>query len=235
MQRAITIGLVLFFLGGCGSPPPKTTEPEAKGVSVPSERDVPMAQEEAPAPEEDNGVERNHPPEVLSVKLHPRLAYPGVKVRAEVEVRDEDGDPVLLEYRWMRNREVLPEVTGELDTKGFKKGDFITLVVVPFDGRERGKARKSLPLVLANRPPRIVSTPPAALIDGKYVYRLKVVDEDGDDLTFTLDEGPEGMTLDPERGMILWNRPRKGEFLVRVKVSDGDAIAFQEFTLSITK
>lgn len=224
--------LLLILPGGCGKSPSDMEE----GGDVYRTALFPESPVKGDSEEERPSIaerERNHRPEILSVTLSPRLAYPGTRVKAEVEVEDRDGDPVILEYRWRRNDKLLTEVTDELDTTGFKKGDFITVTVTPYDGKERGNARRSPPLILTNRPPRITSIPPAELIDGKYIYRVEAIDEDGDDLTFTLEKGPEGMVLDPSHGILRWDRPEKGVFHVRLVVSDGDGAAFQEFTLKI--
>ena len=34
---------------------------------------------------------------------------------------------------------------------------------------------------------------------------MHVTDADGDALTYTLQKGPEGMTIDPATGVITWN------------------------------
>ena len=169
---------------------------------------------------------------MVGIRLEPRLVYPGVKLKAVVEVEDRDGDPVVLEYRWTRNGRVLEEVTDELDTDGFKKGDLIRVTVIPYDGKEEGEAVSSSIVVLANRPPRITSTPPARLVDGGFLYRVEASDSDGDPLTYTLVEGPDGMVLSPD-GLLKWESPKEGEHLVRIQVSDGEDIAFQEFSLTI--
>lgn len=54
-------------------------------------------------------------------------------------------------------------------------------------------------------PPRIVSTPVyGAVEDALYEYDVEAVDPDGDVLAFALGQGPAGMTIDPDTGLVQW-------------------------------
>ena len=175
----------------------------------------------------------------MSIKLDPKLIYPGTKIKAVIEGKDEDGDPVTFSREWKKNDELLVgETMDELDTKGLKKGDWITLYVTPFDGKEKGKRKWSPTVMISNRPPEITSSPPAALSNGRYIYEVKAVDPDGDKLTFSLENAPSGMTIDHVKGRIEWKLPKaedpkiSGSHSIKVVVSDGNAIAFQGFSLT---
>ena len=214
------------------------TTPQAGGTEVarPTESAA-----EVPAVPSVRG-KTNTLPEVVSIKLTPKLAYPGTVIRAEIEGRDADDDPVTFYREWKKNDEVLTgETMDDLDTKGFKKGELITLYVTPFDGQENGKRRWSPTIMIANRPPEITSDPPATASNGKYVYEVKAADPDGDNLTFSIESAPQGMTIDPKTGRIEWSIPsvpdpeRPSDYNIKVVVSDGDAKAFQGFNLSLTK
>lgn len=180
-------------------------------------------------------------PEVVSIKLTPKIVYPGTMIKAEIEGRDADDDPVTFYREWKKNDEVLPgETLDDLDTKGFKKGELITLYVTPFDGKEKGKIKWSPTIMIANRPPEITSSPPT-VVSNRYTYEVKASDPDGDKLTFSLEGAPPGMSIDPATGRIEWNVPSvpelKSDVVYNVKViaSDGDATAFQGFNLSLKK
>ena len=133
------------------------------------------------------------------------------------------------------------EALEELDTQGFKKGDFITAIVTPFDGKEKGRSRRAIPLIVANRPPEITSFPPQDVKNGKYTYEVKAVDPDNDALKFSLEESPPDMTIDPVTGILRWDvNPERDlqsapSYSVRVVVSDGDAKAFQGFSLELKR
>lgn len=244
----VRFGLLIFIVGlmflGCGSekapapPPPKVDEVQARAPEVVEKPSV--MQEFRPSVAEVGIVPvvsaKNKLPEIVTIKLSPRLVYPGTKVKAEPEAKDEDGDTVSYYYEWKRNDVILPgEMMDEINTAEFKKGDFITVTVTPFDGKEKGKTRRSLPLIVANRPPEISSSVPFEISNGKYIYEVKATDPDDDKLTYSLEGGPPGMTIDPATGVIRWDGPRAGTYNIKIVVTDGDAKAFQGFELILTK
>lgn len=56
-----------------------------------------------------------------------------------------------------------------------------------------------------NRPPQIVSTPPASVNEGaEYVYDVDAVDPDGDVLTYALDQAPGVASLHGTSGWMAW-------------------------------
>ena len=72
--------------------------------------------------------------------------------------------------------------------------------------------------------------------DGVYFYQVAAEDLDGDPLEFKLKQAPDGMTIEPDTGLITWSVPEELESVrVRVTVADNDGgEAFQEFTLFLT-
>ncbi len=58
---------------------------------------------------------------------------------------------------------------------------------------------------MGNRPPQILSSPPAPVGSGQiYVYDVRAVDPDGDTLVYELLRGPAGMAIDSGSGRISW-------------------------------
>jgi RHS repeat-associated protein len=63
---------------------------------------------------------------------------------------------------------------------------------------------------LANQDPTIISTPIIEAVAGQpYEYLVRAKDPDGDLLTFSLNQAPEGMVIDPETGLISYAPPIK--------------------------
>ncbi|MCA9409049.1 MAG: DUF4082 domain-containing protein [Candidatus Omnitrophica bacterium] len=90
---------------------------------------------------------------------------------------------------------------------------------------------------LPNSAPNITSVPVTTAVTGQeYQYDVDAEDADGDPLTFSLLQMPEGMTIDAQTGLITWV-PVNGDLTsqtIRVKVSDnkgGEDI--QEYLLQI--
>lgn len=176
----------------------------------------------------------NTPPEVVSVKLTPEIVYPGDKITTEVEGRDADGDSLTYTYEWRRNGNLLTDATTEVLDTQLKRRDIITVTVMPSDGTDNGKPKRSNPIIIANRSPEITSAPPLNISDNnKYIYQVTARDPDGDVLSFSLENPPKGMTINPKTGLIEWSIPQglTGAFQINIIASDGDAKAFQSFEL----
>jgi RHS repeat-associated protein len=91
--------------------------------------------------------------------------------------------------------------------------------------------------VSVNDPPVILSPPRTTAVLGQtYHYPVKAVDPDGDSVTYSLQAGPEGMTIDPNSGLILW-APTSGQMgtnAVTVVVTDTQGLtANQSFNLQV--
>lgn len=187
----------------------------------------------------------NTPPEVVSIELKSSspLPVPGDTITATPKGTDADDDRISYQFEWTVNG---ASVTGQpsdndtFNTTGLRKKDTIIVAVTPSDGESKGPTKLSDPLFLANRPPRIVSTPPAVIGAGVYSYQVSASDPDGDRVTYGFVTAPEGMSIDPSNGMISWTLPVKigarMEIPVKIKVEDGDGgIADQEYTILLEK
>jgi hypothetical protein len=138
----------------------------------------------------------------------------------------------------MVNNSSVPDgVNGSFPTTGLKKKDSIAAVVTPFDGEDKGQPMTSGFIVLSNRTPDITSAPPSGLQNGVYVYQVRAVDPDGDQFTYALVSGPQGMTIDRSSGLLQWQPPAvtgRQEMSVKIAVEDAEgAIAYQEFNMNL--
>jgi hypothetical protein len=150
----------------------------------------------------------------------PEVFKPGDMLYADVEARDPDGDPVTISYEWSLNGQ--PAGTDQRIEARLKRGDKITVKVVPFDGTDYGKPDVSERDIL-NMPPTIMENQVFAF-DGKtYTYQVKAADPDGDALTYSLGAAPNGMTIDSSTGLVKWVVPPefKGQTGMTVGVDDG--------------
>src|SRR5262249_25753309 len=88
-----------------------------------------------------------------------------------------------------------------------------------------------------NTAPVITSTPPAQALAGRpSQYQRRPQDADRDVLSFRLDAGPQGMTIDPASGLLLWT-PTVGQIgsnAVTVVVTDSQGLtAAQPFNIQV--
>jgi len=88
---------------------------------------------------------------------------------------------------------------------------------------------------IPNQPPDITSEPvTTATEDVIYTYQVIASDPNGDNLTYSLTEKPDGMTMS-ESGFITWTptNDQVGLNNVKVEVSDGVFTDIQEFTVDV--
>ncbi len=179
----------------------------------------------------------NSPPVIQEVLIEPRIAYSNNDLRAIVKSIDRDGDFVYYTYRWEKNGTLLSEERKEILGKGnFKKGDSITVTVIPDDRESSGKPKKSDPLFISNHAPIIVSSPPTSIDKNIYLYQVKADDPDDDPIQFKLKSGPKRMEIDKNTGLIRWEirKEDQGTHLVEIEASDSEgARSTQRYTLTV--
>ena len=88
-----------------------------------------------------------------------------------------------------------------------------------------------------NEPPVVTSqAETVAREDEPYAYTLQATDLNDDALTFVLVSGPEGMTIDPQTGLLAWAPTQQdlGTVQVEIRVDDaGGASGGQSFSLTV--
>ena len=75
-----------------------------------------------------------------------------------------------------------------------------------------------------NQQPVITSSPPRRAQQGSpYVYLMQAYDNDGDTLRFSIDNGPDGLTINSSNGLVLWvpGSDDSGSVWVNLSVTDG--------------
>jgi hypothetical protein len=128
----------------------------------------------------------------------------------------------------------------------------VTITVQARDARGALSAPKWFTITIspqsfANHDPHFTSPlpPNAAVATVLYRYTVTASDPDSDPLTFDLPVHPDGMTIDPVRGIIVW-RPteaqaanhltgQSGDYTGLVRVQDGrGGVDLQSFTVHVT-
>jgi len=176
-------------------------------------------------------IVKNSPPEITRVKIMPEVFRPGDKLYVDVEGRDMDGDEIVFLYEWLKNDETVSR-DKELTTP-VKRGDRIHVKITPFDGEDYGRT-VTLYREIKNTPPIIIGYKEIK-DENFFLLQLNASDPDGDPLTYSLKEAPQGMTID-ETGLITWNIPPdfKGKAKIIVSVSDGNGgEALQSFEIKV--
>ncbi|MGB9629501.1 MAG: Ig domain-containing protein [Thermodesulfobacteriota bacterium] len=179
----------------------------------------------------------NSPPIIQELWIEPKVAYANNDLKVYVKSIDKDGDFIYYTYQWEKNGNPIPEERKEILGKGnFKKGDSITVTVIPDDRESSGKPKKSDPLIISNHAPIIVSSPPTSIEKNIYIYQVKVEEPDGDAVQFRLKSGPKGMEIDKNTGLIRWEirKEDQGTHLIEIEALDSEgARSTQRYTLTV--
>lgn len=167
----------------------------------------------------------NRAPSLQEIQIHVRGDHDGSMGHwaADPSAEDPDGDEISFRYSWIVNGAEIDVATAELDRASRKRGDEIRLIVWATDGEAESAPLESAPFTIANSPPDIESRPPEMDPSGQFIYPLKASDRDGDrGLRYSLEQGPDGMTIDPFSGELRWQATisHVGEHIVEVAVDD---------------
>lgn len=171
---------------------------------------------------------KNSPPSVTRAVIAPSPLRWGDDARVEYEVRDDDVDPVSISYQWERNGEKqYGDTLRTISTKKFKKGDMLSCILVPFDGKEKGKPFKTGQAKITNQPPYIslVDILPKPLKAGMEVKAsVSASDPEGDPLDYSYEWFKNGSKIEGAITQSLpGNKLKKGdEVKVSVVASDGE-------------
>jgi hypothetical protein len=95
--------------------------------------------------------------------------------------------------------------------------------VAVFTGDNRDEARAFRKFVtVENSPPSIQRKGEGVDENGQYIAHFETSDADGDPVSITLQKGPDGMSLDAEKGELRWSPSEgtKGSFEVEVLAVD---------------
>jgi len=177
----------------------------------------------------------NNLPSVKKAKLQIENQGSRDIIKVVVEGKGKDGNALTFKNEWMKNG----EPKGEGDSfSDFRRGDKISVRITPFDGEKYGSP-KTLTMEVTNTNPRITEHNEINF-DGKiFSYKVKAFDPDGDTLTYTLKEAPQGMTI-TQNGLITWNVPTdfNGKAPVTISVADGhggEAVYSREVVITTEK
>jgi len=107
------------------------------------------------------------------------------------------------------------------------------VVVLVSDGKASVMQEFTVKVSQGNRAPKFISVPVKMAIVGlPYEYQAKAMDEDGNNVVFSLVEPPAGMTIDA--GKVIWTPAAAGNFTVKIMASDGrGGEKVQEFVVSV--
>ena len=162
---------------------------------------------------------------------------PGAVLEAVVETTDEDQGGYGVLYEWRVSDRVVGR-DDEFDTSALLPGDVVTLNAQLEFSDSRTDLARSQPIVIGRVvPPKIISKPEVGVEGGMFRYLVRATStESGAKLKYELLEGPGGMTVDADSGVMSW-RPsseQRGAFSIEVAAKDqwGSGVA-QSFEIRV--
>jgi len=180
----------------------------------------------------------NHTPTITSTPdttatINQTYAY-------NVDATDPDGDTLTYSLTTSPAGMTINSITGLINWTPTATGDYDVTVEVSDNGSPVKSITQSFTIHVeedqepTNQAPTITSTPDTtATVNQTYAYNVDATDPDGDTLTYSLTTSPAGMTINSWNGIINWTPTALGDYDVTVKVSDGDLIDNQSFTITV--
>ncbi len=181
----------------------------------------------------------NSPPSIVSIP--PTQAAIGQNYVYDVNAIDGNGDVLTYALSQSPAGMIIDPITGLITWTPQAGQEGLQSVTVFVSDGAGGQAVQQFKIgvqaAAINDPPVITTTPIfVAQAGGDYAYDVNAIDPDGDDLSFALDLFPQGMTIDPQTGLIQWQPAagQAGPHQVRVIVSDGAGnAALQGFHVTV--
>jgi hypothetical protein len=166
-------------------------------------------------------------PVIASVKLSPEVPVIGAEIKAVVEASDPDGDPIRLQYVWLRNGTEVSEGNQPLVLiPEIAKGDRIEVRVTASDGQLESEPAGASATV-GDRPPVLsaVTLQPFGDVRPGQVITAdpQAADPDNDPMTFTYTWTVNGQEEGHDRTFDTHGLKRGDQVQVRVVASDGSA------------
>ena len=211
--------LIFFSFWGCideavDLPPPKKEELVAE-------------------PEQIEEPEFNNPPVIHSMAWENPEPKATDVVRIKVKATDLDNDRIRYTYTWKVNG-------GEKRTQGraflpshyYKKGDVVSLEVIAAD-KEKESTPVTAEISIANTPPEWKDESRSIQeIDG---HQVRAQDIDGDEIAYSLEGAPKGMSIDSKTGRLQYKGStdaKRGKYDIHILATDTDG-AFVKWSFSI--
>ncbi|MCX8030335.1 MAG: Ig domain-containing protein [Thermodesulfovibrionales bacterium] len=162
---------------------------------------------------------------IRTIQIYPQFPTVSDNIKA-VATSNYDDQKVSFEYKWYINNVPVEGIKEDTLPKGmFRKNDLISVSVTPYIDGKKGYTFISTPIIVQNSPPSIDIKDVLQNTKLAQINEIQLIgsDPDGDQLTYVLEPPiPDGMTINPETGKILWKSPKKEKGLIRFKASVSD-------------
>jgi hypothetical protein len=234
LRTALLSLVTIAFLGACGSEEVPVAQGRTMGTPPPAASDTavdtPLARAmaeptwDATDTDEAAADRLNQAPVIVGVVIEP---FGEVTVRHDIvakpQANDINDDEIEFRYSWRVNGARAFVDGGTLPKSKYRRGDWIDLTVVATDGTAASEPLASKPFEVTNAAPVITSTPGGFDESGVLHYQIEVEDpDDPEGFQYRLLDGPEGMQVDAEQGLLTWQptKDQTGAHSARIEVVD---------------
>lgn len=147
---------------------------------------------------------------LAEVKIDPSQPISTDIIRAIPVLTDPAIARVTFKFEWYVNGEGIADYDSNLlDKKYYKKGDVFYCQVSAASGEQKTDLVKSNDVRIGNAPPEVAYVPVENFsIPGRFSYRVKATDPDGDALTYRLIAPTNwAIMVDKDSGEVTWDIP----------------------------
>ena len=206
--------LTLLLMAACDAPPP-LRDPV---TFTPNTMDT-----MAPIIEEEEVEEAgNRRPRVLYLKVTPDKLHTDTPANVAFRAEDPEGANLSTSFQWFINsRKRIGQNARRLPASFFRRGDLIAVELTVNDGENEVVVMSDEMEVLNTPPTMQLPRGPIGSLDG---YRVPASDPDGDTLTFSIENGPPGLSIN-SRGELRYsgsNSAEGGSFSMTITATDPD-------------
>jgi acyl-CoA thioesterase FadM len=134
-------------------------------------------------------LQSNRLPIVRLARIFPEPLMGSQTLSVRVEADDPDGDSVMFRHQWFVNGQPITGETGPtLASYKVKRGDQVSVEVIPLDGKAEGKPYRSNATTVGNSPPeiaRLVLQPGEPHVGDRLTVEVEGIDADQDSIRYT--------------------------------------------------
>lgn len=174
----------------------------------------------------------NQKPEFVSTSVD--SVNEGDEYHYQVGIRDRDQQATRLTVVQAPAGMVLENNALSWKTDHSSQGEY-QVVLSASDGESDVQQRFTIKVVGVNQQPELANTAPVMAYESlPYQYQMQVNDRDGEALVYTLNNAPEGMTIN-QQGLIKWvpGYTQQGQHNIVISIDDGNELVDFDFVLTV--
>jgi hypothetical protein len=180
----------------------------------------------------------NKAPLILSASIFPTAVSLDSTLRVEIRGEDAEGDHLSYRYQWMINRTAIPDaVKPDFSTEGLRKGDEVTVRIIPNDTKVDGLPFTTAPVIVGNTPPMIteIQLEPVPVHRADILHvRVQATDPDNDHVQLSYKWYHNGKEVPGAVSDSLDTKSFHKKDMVSVLVSASDGLSTRDPLMSNT-